>query len=375
MIWWTKAWNPVIGCTKCSPACDNCYAEALHTQRHKALIAGKDIKAPCYSTPFAQVRRLPERLTQPLHWRKPQRVFVGNMGDLFHDAVVSFAFLDRIFATMARCPQHTFMLLTKRPELMHEYLTFNNRFENVWMCAKPNRIAHTWPLPNVWLGTTIWDQASADRAVPILLSTPAAKRFVSVEPMLGSVDLRAAYPEDFHYCSHCGWYGSDTEHCCTMCDSGTPYMPDTHGRCQNGHDGYRTECCPKCGEDGRYFAFDSVHEDSELKFAALDWVICGGETGPGARPMHPDWVRSLRDQCQAAEVPFFFKQWGEWAVGAEDGEHRAIYLTRDGQDLFGMEEDDFAQHFDCSEVMLRVGKAKAGRVLDGQEWSEVPHAR
>lgn len=307
--WWTKSWNPVIGCTPCSPACDNCYAEALHTQRHKAKLAGAPMPL-CYAEPFGKVRFLSERLSQPLHWRKPQRIFVGNMGDLFHDAVVSFAFLDRIFATMARCPQHTFMLLTKRPELMHEYLTFNNRFENVWMCAKPNRIAHIWPLPNVWIGTTIWDQPSADRAVPILLNTPAAKRFVSVEPMLGPVDLTAV---------------------------------------------------PRC------------EVQADLGEELLHWVICGGETGKNARPMHPDWPRSLRDQCQGADMPFFFKQWGGWAPGDEDGEHSAIYLTRDGQDLFGMEEEDFARHYGGAAIMLRLGTRKAGRVLDGQEWSEVPH--
>lgn len=359
--WWTKSWNPVIGCTKCSPACENCYAEALHTQRHKALLAGVPMSL-CYAEPFGKVRFLSERLTEPLHWRKPQRIFVGNMGDLFHDAVVSFAFLDRIFAIMARCPQHTFMLLTKRPELMHKYLTFNNRFENVWMCAKPNRIAHTWPLPNVWLGTTIWDQASADRAVPLLLSTPAAKRFVSVEPMLGPVDLgrvgceRTAEPDIFE--SNLQWWDAL--------------------------------------KGGRWIADNFIKgvESNLEQFAysdSLDWVICGGETGKQARPMHPDWPRSLRDQCVGADVPFFFKQWGEWGPTHENG-HGPVWWSFENYVHYCNKAHTHMSKGDkliCPDGHVptdgredgksypmyptrRIGKAKAGRVLDGREWSEVP---
>lgn len=338
MIWWTKSWNPITGCTPCSPACANCYAEALHTQRHKALLAGKKM-ASCYSTPFAMVRFHPERLTDPLHWKKPQMIFVGNMGDLFHDAVVSFAFLDRIFATMARCPQHTFMLLTKRPELVHEYLTFNNRFENVWMCARPNRIAHTWPLPNVWLGTTIWDQASADRAVPILLDTPAAKRFVSVEPMLGPVDLTAINMENEGYYS--GLYINSLI-------TSTGNYGETYGQVPDWY--------------------------------GLDWVICGGETGANARPMHPDWPRSLRDQCTSAGVPFFFKQWGEWEIASYENGHKNPYMEFNGASWVhndGLVNGPSSKREDGREdtnpyAMVRVGTRKAGRVLDGQEWSEVP---
>lgn len=307
MIWWTKSWNPVIGCTPCSPACDNCYAEALHNQRHKALLAGK-MMPDCYAQPFDQVRCLSERQAQPLRWRKPQRVFVGNMGDLFHENVAD-SWIFEIFAVMARCPQHTFMLLTKRPERMKQFVDETIANGMTWREGLTGR-----PLPNVWLGTTIWDQASADRAVPLLLSTPAAKRFVSVEPMLGPVPIE----------NYLGWRGT----ICPCC-------------CGSGQDDLST--CTCCHGTGRY---------------GLDWVICGGETGPGARPMHPDWARSLRDQCQAAEVQYFFKQWGEWAP----------------YDRGQIDSKTLATPCSLDSPYVRVGTRKAGRVLDGRTWEEVPNA-
>lgn len=291
--WADRVWNPITGCTKCSPACDNCYAERMSKR-----LAGR-CGYPA-DDPF-RVTLHEDKLTEPLRWTKPARIFVGSMTDLFHEDVRE-EWLDRIFAVMERCPQHIFMLLTKRPERMAAYL-------EEWH-----------PLSGVWLGTTIWDQDSADRAVPLLLSTPAAKRFVSVEPMLGPVNL--------------GF---------------------TRGPRNEDYNGYN-------GDGPIDYVITSRADD-------LHWVICGGETGPGARPMHPDWPRSLRDQCQAAEVPFFFKQWGEW-VGLKspnDGtwptdSGSCIRLTPDG-----LRADD-------GYPMQRVGKKFAGREMDGQEWSEVPHA-
>jgi protein gp37 len=319
MKWWDKSWNPAIGCTKCAPACDNCYAEAQHTARHNALVRGVPM-APCYTQPFDKVRNLSERLDQPLHWRKPLRIFVGNMGDLFHESVTDEQ-LDQIFATMAMASSaHTFMLCTKRPERMAEYLGHEYRRERIFKASgQSNAFCLDWPLPNVWLGTTVWDQASADRAVPLLLSTPAAKRFVSVEPMLGPVKL-----EDY-----LGWRGGICPDCCgSGDDEGT---------------------CPTFKGTGAY---------------GLDWVICGGETGSGARPMHPDWARSLRDQCQAAQVPFFFKQWGEFGPSE----------LRTSQGMTDHTNGRYHPIADptCKGLVARLGRTKAGRVLDGQEWSEVP---
>lgn len=315
--WADRVWNPVIGCTKCSPACENCYAEALHNRRHKAWLAGKEM-ANCYAAPFDYVQFFPERLAQPLHWYKPSRVFVCSMADLFHEDV-QHDWLLKVFAIMALSEKQTFMLLTKRPERAHAFLSAKDLRPQIEQAinqkfgAKAGNEFHCrayscgWPLPNVWLGTTIWDQPSADRAVPILLSTPAARRFVSIEPMLGPVEL-------------------------------------THVRTASG------------------VTWDTLADHADGDGPCLDWVICGGETGPGARPMHPDWPRSLRDQCQAAGVPFFFKQWGEWEPPTDIG---GGYISRpmDGRKVSIK-----------GTIMARVGKARAGRVLDGRTWEEAPNA-
>lgn len=219
--WATDVWNPVTGCSKVSEGCRHCYAER---------VAGRfwgDRK-------FTDVRVHPERLDQPLHWKKPRRVFVNSMSDLFHP-VVDDDFIEDVFRVMARTPQHTYMVLTKRPEQMRAW------FEGYDAVR---------PLPNVWLGVSVENQKAADERIPMLLGTPAAVRFVSCEPLLGPVKLVKWLPS---------------------------YDPMQH---------YARP----------------VHEEK------LDWVIAGGESGPGARPMHPDWARGLRDACVAAQVPFFFKQ-------------------------------------------------------------------
>lgn len=339
MIWWTKSWNPVIGCTACSPACDNCYAERLHKQRYiaqrrqrdKGLLAGKTMP-PCYSMPFSAVRFLPERQAQPLRWKTPQRIFVCNMGDLFHEDVPFWA-IDRIFAAMSLSRQHTYYLLTKRPERMLEYMTrenFRKRIYDAGACNFP------FPLPNVWLGTTVWDQASADRAVPILLSTPAAKRFVSVEPMLGPVDLVSAG---------------------AIAPPDKPFFEVGTALCTD----------PLCGRSETHYPREfGCRWGLEPKgLPGLDWVICGGETGPGARSMHPAWARSLRDQCVAAGGPFFFKQWGEWAPPApgSDLEYEAA-MARGAKDLHVFPDAGFTE---------RLGSRRAGRELDGRTWEEVPN--
>lgn len=297
--WADRVWNPVTGCSKCSDACDNCYAERMSKR-----LAGR-----CgYPTldPF-KVTWHQDRLFEPISWNKPSRVFVCSMADLFHSDVRDDKLLC-IFTVIALSPKQTFLLLTKRPERAHEFLCLENLQDSIIEVAGSrfgvdgaNRVRAAFKdgnaLPNVWLGATIWDQASADRSVPILLSTPAAKRFVSIEPMLGPVDLR---------------------------------------------DGLGLMCAP----------------------GDIDWVICGGETGPGARPMHPDWPRSLRDQCQAAQVPFFFKQWGEFgpselrtSQGATDHTNGRYHPIADPT---------------CKGLVVRLGTRKAGRVLDGRTWEEVP---
>lgn len=243
--WCDTTWNPVTGCTPVSLACDHCYAKRM---AHR--LAGR------YGYPADEPFRVtlhPDRLYEPLRWRKPRRVFVCSMGDLFHEDV-PVEFIAHVFGIMAlTCPDswilgggrpipigehHTFQILTKRPDRMRDILTSDGFPEFIGsLCG----VEPLMPMPHVWLGTTVENQYWADERIPILRETPAAVRFVSVEPILGPVYLD----------SHQGGTG---------------------------------------------------HEAADL-----DWCICGGESGPGARPADPAWFRSLRDQCAVAEVPFFLK--------------------------------------------------------------------
>jgi protein gp37 len=242
---------------------------------------------------------------------RPRRIFVNSMSDLFHENVTD-EMRDRIFAVMALCPQHIFQVLTKRPERMLKYLTTSSvlRTDRLTKIVGLNFPIGTesklqpiaWPLPNVWLGVSVENQAAADERIPLLLQTPAALRFVSCEPMLGSVDLlrtpRPGYMHDWLT----GEYETVREH------RSTPH---------------------------------------------LDWVIAGGESGPGARPMHPEWARALRDQCDEAGVPFFFKQWGEY-----------LPVTADSIGPHVVEFDD--------QKYLKCGKKAAGSLLDGGEYKKFP---
>lgn len=254
--WTDVTWNPVTGCSKVSPGCAHCYAERVTHRFNRDALPWTPANAA------VNVVLHPERLDAPLHWRKPRRVFVNSMSDLFHENVPD-EFIARVFAVMALSPWHTYQVLTKRPELMHAYMTdFALRVnahgwpEGVPMAPRfranglPNAV--DWPLPNVWLGVSVENQHWADERIPLLLQTPAAVRFVSCEPLLGPVDLSR-------------WMGCNDPGCCT------PW---------------------------------------------LDWVIVGGESGPKARPMDLAWARSLRDQCRAASVPFFMKQLGGARPGA-----------------------------------------------------------
>jgi protein gp37 len=255
-IEWTDAtWNPITGCTAISPGCAHCYAKAMA----KRLQAQGQAR---YRDGFA-VKFHQEALKEPLHWTRPRRVFVCSMGDLFHGRVTDRV-IDHVFCVMALARQHTFQVLTKRPERMRNYIEAKAK-SSKWLEVEALSLGFTtrfvgldgrdyglvpWPLPNVWVGVTAENQAAADERVPLLLETPAAVRFVSCEPLLGPVNLRSI-PE-------------------TVCQLGKAV----------------TWLSP-AGE--------------------LDWVICGSETGGGARPMDLDWARDLRDQCVEAEVPFFYK--------------------------------------------------------------------
>lgn len=320
--WADAVWNPTTGCTPVSEGCENCYAKRFAYRLRGRFGYPEDDSF--------RVTLHPERLDEPLRWRNPKRVFVNSMGDLFHPDVPD-DFIDQVFNIMALAYWHTFLVLTKRPARMTGLLADDpSRFSFNWT---------SWPLPNVWLGVSVENQQAADERIPILLQTPAAVRFVSVEPMLGPVDLTRIHLGGLH------------EH-----DALTGWQTYYHRR------------RPKA----KRFEEPCTSLNTGQK---IDWVICGGETGPNARPCHPDWVRSLRDQCQEAGVPFFFKQVGEWVEISADqvpkkGTKPCILLSRDGR-WRTVEDIAFAEEHGTVYI-YRIGKKLAGRLLDGREWNEFP---
>lgn len=302
-IEWTDAtWNPLAGCSIVSPGCTNCYAmkmahriEAMSAAQGKEThYAGTTKQSKAGAVWTGKINLAPDHiLTQPIRWKRPRKIFVNSMSDLFHEDVPD-EWIDQVFAVMAMSPQHVFQILTKRPERMRAYMTDPAAPARIYdrVCdmtlegdadavlvassdllafapAGPHVILGVWPLSNVWLGVSVEDQRRADGRIPLLLDTPAAVRFLSMEPLLGPVDLSSIDIDG---------------------ESGvTPLRPWT-----------ADELSEMWGDE------------IEHGQAAIDWVIVGGESGPSARPMHPDWVRSIRDQCKAADVAFLFKQWGEW---------------------------------------------------------------
>ena len=275
-----EGWNPVSGCTPCSPGCLNCYAKAT-AQRFPAAHAKPCPTLPeecVVSVPFSEVVLHPDRLEKPLHWRKPRVVMVPTMGDLFHEDVPD-EFIERVFAAMNgsydsgrfRYSDHTFLVLTKRPERMRDFLAdWLRRGEN-----GDSLIPFPFPPANVWLGATVVNQQEADAKIPILLSTPAAHYWCSVEPILGPVDLTVYLPLLGKRC----WDGGTCHHECT---------PKTG--C------FRKQCCGPLSEPDHL----------------LDQVIVGCESGPKRRHARDTWFRTLREQCAEAGVPFYLKQAEEW---------------------------------------------------------------
>ncbi len=242
---------------------------------------------------FKEVVCHEDRLMQPFHWKQPALVFVNSMSDLFHEDV-PFEFIRKVLKTIYDKPTHTFQILTKRPERMYDFFKWLNN----------SNIAVNFP--NMWLGVSVEDQKAADERIPLLLLVPAAVRFLSCEPLLGPVDLKKWLPLNL--------------------------LP-----------GYDFDI------DGQAWKGGKLDPDIQL-----NWVICGGESGNKARPIHPDWAITLRDQCQAADVPFFFKQWGEYYPNIlTDGTKPSISV-------------------DSQTLMARIGKKQAGRLLDGKEYNEFP---
>ena len=286
--WAHSVWNPITGCTKVSEGCRNCYAERM-AKRLKGRFG-----YPA-EDPF-RVTLHHDKLDKPLQWKKPRRIFVCSMGDLFHKDV-SFDNILRLLLVIRSTPRHTYIILTKRPERMK--LFFNEWFSGAEALADCSLKIKGIP-KNIWLGVSVEDQKTADERIPILLQIPAAVRFVSIEPMLGPVDI----VNQVAFRKFQEWLKGNTQY-------------------------------------------------------PLDWIICGGESGPGARPMHPDWVRSIRDQCKEARVKFFFKQWGKWIP---EFQWSKIPLNLKGKKTVRLGNIGF----------WGVGKKQAGRLMDGKLHDEYP---
>ena len=353
-------------CEKVSPGCSACYASRFQARRGLPAFSGTHGRGLELVEPFLDVSKLRE----VLHRRKPTTYFWCDMTDMF-GRWVSDEQIAACFGVMACTPWHTHQVLTKRAErlpLLSATIGLEPFEEMVASAAERlaeivwdsrgserhlyppyagdisrRRVWPGWPLPNVWLGVSVEDQQRADERIPHLLRAPAAVRFLSCEPLLGPLDIRHALE------------GRDGLGHCLVCA-----MP---ARCR----------CP-------------------TSFPSIDWVICGGESGPGARPMHPEWARSLRDQCVAASTPYFFKQWGAWApyeaVGATEwhqtsaagAELRGAVGGPSGEGklgaLFGGRSFETRYPWDDAQYpcMVRFGKKRAGRVLDRREWNEMPEA-
>lgn len=417
------SWNPVLvrrrdtgklgyHCEHASPGCINCYSETFNRRGLPNRGTGLSFK-PGHRGEVEIICHEPA-LLQPLRWRQPRGIFVCSMTDLFGEFVPD-EIIDKVFAVAALCPQHIFMVLTKRAARMRDYfrgdplarvksaieshgnnvpgddmedfeffagMGWTARTEGcrpecrvpcclVWNEDGTKTIAAqlfdgsasrpagkcygkirwdgpvAWPLPNAWIGVSVEDQRRADERIPDLLATPAAIRFVSAEPLLGPLDL----------------YGGDPDPRLGGVKAG-PGL--SLGQWWAPGDGPKAP--PRPG---------------------VDWVIAGGESGPGARPMLRAWARSLHDQCAAAGIPFFFKQWGEWIDADEWLDHieagpSQLFLDgvrwspprplnfADVAHLAGFTNRKRFEHQSDGTTMIRVGKSAAGRMLDGREYNEMP---
>ena len=294
--WTHHTFNPWWGCQRVSEACRHCYAETFSHRLGKDLWGPESDRQPASDSYWKQ----------PLAWDRKagktgarERVFCASMADVFEDREDLDVHRERLWELIENTTNLDWLLLTKRPENIARML--------------PTMLQGD---PRVWLGATVEDQAAADQRVPWLVEVPAAVRFLSIEPMLGSVDL------------------TNIE----VFKPAPPYGPGAWLNCLTGH----------------------VKGPDEIHDTRISWVIVGGESGPGARPMHPQWARNIRDQCVAAGTPFHFKQWGAWAPWCECPTKKTC-RDMDIDRLGGSEA-----------AMFHCGKKSAGRELDGREWSEMP---
>lgn len=366
--WTDRTWNPVVGCSVVSPGCTNCYAmrqaariERMGTAAHYVGLTQPSKAGPVWTGATRVAWHLIE---EPLSWRRPARIFVNSMSDLFHEGIaeadIAVIFGAAIAAVHLR--GHIFQILTKRAARMAELL----RHEEFWDLANAVARGHVMdrvdplarrsddaratlddygpdnPPPGIWLGVSVEDQRRAEERIPHLLDTPAVVRWISAEPLLGPLDLsRIAQPNQ----------------------GGGPWWFDALNK---GRAGWYVDKTTPMDEPSD---FDHLPR--------LDWVVAGGESGPDARPMHPDWARSLRDQCETAGVPFLFKQWGEWVSvydrDAEDPDWRRVPTAGDwSRKRFMNLAGGQGFHGDAVNLLSRVGKRAAGRLLDGVTHNAFP---
>jgi len=275
--WTDKTWNPVSGCSKVSSGCKNCYADAMFTRFKKQWGEFNDVK--CHE----------DKLSEPFRLKKPSKIFVNSMSDLFHEKV-PFEFIDKVMGVIIENPRHIFQVLTKRPEIAVRYFA-----------SRIAREAENYFPKNLWLGVSVENQRTADQRIPILLRIPVSVRFLSCEPLLGAINF-----DD-------------------LLKNWNAYDP---------------------------------------RMFQINWVIVGGESGKNARPIHPEWVRSILSECLDMSIPFFFKQWGEWIPG-----DKVPLDYMKGKDQF---QEGKYHDFSDNYMALKVGKKTAGATLDGKEWKEFP---
>lgn len=309
--YWDLPWSLVDGCTPCSPGCDHCWSAGMAGRFHSGTAEsdGDRVMLVTGGKFTGEIITHPERLTIPLKRQKPTVYAVWN--DWAHEAL-DHVFRRRMVRVAEDCPQHTILALTKRPSVALDFFQFMTRVEPAGF-----RFPDNW-----WTGITICNQPEADINIPKILQVPG-KKFLSIEPMLGAINLRP-------------WMGN----------VGKILDPDGD---------------PESSPGGRYDSFlRRWVGDDQPEF---DAVILGGETGSGARPMHPDWVRSVRDQCAAAGVPFFFKGWGEWAPSQLQMVEGCVNHTN----------GHYWYEFDpsCKGKMKKLGR-KCGRLLDGRTHDDLP---
>ena len=323
--WTDRVWNPVVGCTRVSAGCDNCYAIRIAgrqmSPQHRGLTKLRPKGKRRGLDWNGEVRTVLGRLAEPMRWRTPQKVFVNSMSDLFHKRV-PYEFIAAVFGVMAAAPRHTFQVLTKRdPRPFFE-----------WAAGRiPYFTEHgaEWPLPNVWLGVSAEDQATWDERVPMLLECPAAIRFVSAEPLLGPIDSERSHVPSFPHDTFCALRGT-----------------------------YRK------GLDAP---------------SRLDWVIVGGESGAGARPCRVDWIRSIVRQCRSADVPVFVKQLGRVVYDRNDagfnftGANEPDYWPESiGPDDVQDDPRGFRERYQGAPVRIRLQDRKG---KDMKEWPECLRVR